>query len=64
MLNLNLEFECPRTRKPVVFEIKRDPVQIKQRWPTVLRRICPHCGERHRFSFKDGIMQGALYVAE
>ena len=61
---LTLEFECPRTKKLVVFEMKRDAGEVSQRWPKVLRRICPHCGERHRFSFKDGITQGAFYIGE
>jgi hypothetical protein len=59
-----LRFDCPTTKKPVVFHIKRDRETFQKRWPNDLRRICPHCRARHRFAFKEGVVSAATSLEE
>jgi hypothetical protein len=62
MANLTLKFECPTTKLAVLIVVPQSREGTKQYWEKDLRRICPHCGQRHRFAFKDGLLAGALSV--
>jgi hypothetical protein len=61
---IKLRFVCPTTSKAVEFHLARDTNTFKKLWTKDLRRICPHCGARHRFAFKDGYALGAIAVEE
>jgi ribosomal protein S27AE len=51
-----LQFTCPRTGRSVEYTETEDLEALKGRWDRKLRRICPHCGARHVFRFRDGVM--------
>ena len=52
-----LQFRCPDTRRPVAYEAPGDARTLKDLWARQLFVTCPHCGQIHRFSFRDAYVQ-------
>jgi hypothetical protein len=57
-----LRFECPATRRPVDYEVPGDAGTLKEFWSRTLLRSCRHCGQVHRFSFRNAYVTGILAV--
>jgi hypothetical protein len=55
-----LQFHCPKTGAPIKLEAPSAKRDLVDHWADTLRGLCPHCGERHSFTFRDGYVNGVM----
>jgi hypothetical protein len=55
-----LRFACTETGKPLEYEVPGDASTLKDFWSRTLLRHCRHCGQVHRFSFRNAYVAGMI----
>jgi hypothetical protein len=57
---VTLRFVCPTTKGELEYQLEADAKVLIERWPKIVRSRCPHCKSLHRFSFRDGYVDGMI----
>lgn len=57
---VTLRFVCPATKGGLEYQLEADAKTLIERWPKTLRSRCPYCKSLHKFSFRDGYVDGMI----
>jgi hypothetical protein len=57
---VTLRFVCPTTRGELEYQLEADAKTLVDRWPKTFRGRCPYCKSLHKFSFREGYVDGMI----
>jgi hypothetical protein len=57
---VTLRFVCPATKGELEYQLEADAKTLVERWSNILRSNCPYCKSLHKFSFREGYVDGMI----